>query len=163
MELSRSGGDGVVDVFCGNPHRQHLSPGQMERGLCVVLDCVVFGRRDQSAGAANKADQKGSYFIVKALIYNNAGAANKTDEVVVWGKNTGTPEAPVWTTKEIAIPVPASTTWEDGKRYVYTFVFTTTGNGGYDPGTNDPVLTPITLQVDVDDFVDAGNKDVEMK
>ncbi|MGM9846666.1 MAG: fimbrillin family protein [Muribaculaceae bacterium] len=121
---------------------------------------------DQAAGAAKAAGQANSYFIVKALIYNVAGeTVSKDNDVVVWGKNTGTEETPVWATKEIAIPVPASTTWEDGKRYVYTFVFTTTGNGGYDPDYNTPVLTPITLEVTVDDFVDAGNKDkdVEMK
>ncbi len=32
-----------------------------------------------------------------------------------------------------------------------------------DPGTGDKVLTPIELTVSVDDFVDAGNTDVEVK
>lgn len=109
------------------------------------------------------AENTGSYFLVKALIYNVAGeSVDKTNDVVVWG-TAPSGEKTSWTTKEIAIPVPASTTWEDGKRYVYTFVFTKTGNGGYDPDNNKPVLTPITLQVDVDDFVDTKNKDVEMK
>ena len=112
----------------------------------------------------DKADaastQDNSYFIVNALIYNMpTTTSTPEDQVVVWGDNT----SGSWKTKPIAIPVPASTTWEDGKRYVYTFVFTTSGNGGYDPGTNDPVLTPITLEVKVDDFVDAGNKDVNME
>lgn len=112
---------------------------------------------DKSAAAST---QNNSYFIVKALIYNVAGASvDKANDVVVWGDNT----SGSWATKEIAIPVPASTTWEDGKRYVYTFVFTTDGNGGYDPDDNTPVLTPITLEVTVDDFVDAGNKDVTME
>ena len=110
--------------------------------------------------AAKAEGQTGSYFLVKALIYNVAGSeVNKTNDVVVWGTKTGD----TWGTKEIAIPVPASTTWEDGKRYVYTFVFTTDGNGGYDPNNNNPVLTPITLQVTVDDFVDAGNTNVLME
>ena len=64
---------------------------------------------------------------------------------------------------KIAVPIPASTTWEDGLRYVYTFNFTTTGTGGVDPGTGKPVLTPIELTVTVDDFVDAGNTNVEVK
>ncbi|MDD6131442.1 MAG: fimbrillin family protein [Bacteroidales bacterium] len=111
---------------------------------------------NKSAAASTQTD---SYFIVNALIYNVAGASvDKDKDVVVWGDNT----SGTWKSKPIAIPVPTSTTWEDGKRYVYTFVFTTDGNGGYDPDHNTPVLTPITLQVTVDDFVDAGNKDVTM-
>ena len=35
--------------------------------------------------------------------------------------------------------------------------------GGSDPSSGDPVLTPITLSVTVDDFVDAGNKDVNVE
>ena len=111
-----------------------------------------------SDGAAAAAGQEKSYFIVNALIYNVAGAAfNPTDDIVVWGVN----DSGTWKSKPIAIPVPA-TTWEDGKRYVYTFVFTTDGNGGYDPEHNTPVLTPIKLSVTVDDFVDAGNSNVNM-
>lgn len=112
---------------------------------------------DKSVAAKTQAN---SYFIVNALIYNVADGAtfNPSTDIVVWGDNS----SGSWKTKPIAIPVPTSTTWEDGKRYVYTFVFTKDGNGGYDPGTNDPVLTPIKLQVTVDDFVDAGNENVNM-
>lgn len=92
-----------------------------------------------------------AYFEITAKIWNVAGAAvDKGNDVVLHeGK--------------IAVPIPASTTWQDGLRYVYTFNFTTYGTGGVDPGTGDPVLTPIELTVSVDDFVDAGNTDVEVK
>lgn len=92
-----------------------------------------------------------AYFEITAKIWNVAGAAvDKNNDVVLHdGK--------------IAVPIPASTTWQDGLRYVYTFNFTTYGNGGVDPGTGKPVLTPIELTVTVDDFVDAGNTDVEVK
>ena len=99
---------------------------------------------------------KGSYFLVKAKIWNVAagnGHRAASDDVYLWGSSS---EA-----KDIAIPIP-STTWIAGKRYVYTFIFTTDGNGGYNPGDGEPVLTPITLSVTVDDFVDGGNKDVNM-
>ena len=86
-----------------------------------------------------------AYFEITAKIWNVAG----NDVVLHDGK--------------IAVPIPASTTWQDGLRYVYTFNFTTYGTGGVDPGTGDPVLTPIELTVYVDDFVDAGNTDVEVK
>ncbi len=111
-----------------------------------------------STGTASASTD--SYFLLKALIYNIAdegGTVNTGTDVVLWG---GKDTSDNWITKYIAIPVPASTTWEDGKRYVYTFVFTTDGNGGSDPDTGKEVLTPIKLEITVDDFVDVANKDV---
>ena len=92
-----------------------------------------------------------AYFEITAKIWNVAGAAvDKNNDVVLHdGK--------------IAVPIPASTTWQDGLRYVYTFNFTTYGNGGVDPGTGKPVLTPIELTVTVDDFVDAGDTEVKVQ
>lgn len=113
-----------------------------------------------SSGIASSSTD--SYFLLKALIYNIAdagGTVNTNTDVVLWG---GKDASDKWITKYIAIPVPADTKWEDGKRYVYTFVFTTNGNGGSDPTTGDPVLTPIKLEITVDDFVDVENKDVEL-
>lgn len=101
-----------------------------------------------------------AYFLINAIIYNVAGSeVDKSKDVVLWGTKTGS----TYTSKPIAVPLPTTTIWEDGLRYVYTFNFTTTGTGGVDPGTGDPVLTPITLSVTVDDFVDAGNTDVDVK
>lgn len=93
------------------------------------------------------ADQDGSYFLVKCLIYNVAGAnVAKTTDVCLWGEDGKA--------KELAIP--AAFTWEQGKKYVYTFVFGK-GNGGYNPDPTDPtpepVLVPITFDITVDDFV----------
>ena len=92
-----------------------------------------------------------AYFEITAKIWNVAGAAVDKDHDVLLHNG------------KIAVPIPASTTWQDGLRYVYTFNFTSYGTGGVDPGTGDPVLTPIELTVSVDDFVDAGNTDVEVK
>ncbi|MDD5819284.1 MAG: fimbrillin family protein [Bacteroidales bacterium] len=92
-----------------------------------------------------------AYFLLTAKIYNVAGTeVNKSTDVVL---HDG----------QIAVPIPTGTTWVDGLRYVYTFNFTTYGTGGVDPGTGSPVLTPISLTVTVDDFVDAGNTDVDVK
>ena len=113
-----------------------------------------------SGPAAAASDQNKSYFMVKALIYNMPTETSvPTDQVVVWGEKT----ASDYVSKYIAVAIPSATTWEQGKRYVYTFVFTETGNGGYDPDNNKPVLTPITLEVKIDDFVDAGNEDIDLK
>ena len=92
-----------------------------------------------------------AYFEITAKIWNVAGATvDKGNDVVLHdGK--------------IAVPIPASTTWQDGLRYVYTFNFTTYGNGGVDPGTSKPVLTPIELIVTVDDFVDVAEKEVNVQ
>ena len=92
-----------------------------------------------------------AYFLLTAKIYNVAGTVVNTDTDVVLHNG------------KIAVPIPAGTTWVDGLRYVYTFNFTTYGTGGVDPGTGSPVLTPISLTVTVDDFVDAGNTEVEVK
>lgn len=109
-------------------------------------------------GAAAAPSQTKSYFMIKAKIWNIADAVGgwTAEDVLLWGEGTGTP-----TTKYIAVPAP-SVTWEDGKRYVYTFVFTTDGNGGSDPDTGKEVLTPIKLEITVDDFVDVANEDVEL-
>ena len=70
----------------------------------------------------------------------------------------------------VAIPT-SDIKWEQGKKYVYTFIFGE--GGGYippvdpeepdtdpeDPGK--PVLVPITFQVTVDDFID-GFQDIDM-
>lgn len=101
-------------------------------------------------------DAKGSYILVNCVIRNIAGTeVNKDTDVVLWGNIT---ESGV-TSKKIAIP--AAFNWEEGKKYVYTLVF---GEGGGTtppdgPGPS-PVLVPITFDVTVDDFVNAGNTDV---
>ena len=115
-------------------------------------------------GAAGASGQDDAYFVVNALIYNDKDADpaltfNKAENVVLWGTNDGSGN---WTAKPIAVKLPAMQ-WEDGFRYLYTFNFTDYGVGGSDPGTGAPVLTPITLEVTVDDFVDVADKEVEVK
>ena len=117
-----------------------------------------------SLPAADPAQSK-AYFVVNALIYNDKDADpsatfDKTDNVVLWGKDLGSGN---WGPKPIAVQLPTGMKWEDGFRYLYTFNFTNYGVGGTDPGTGDPVLTPITLEVTVDDFVDVADKEIEVK
>lgn len=115
--------------------------------------------------AAEDPTQDKAYFVVNALIYNVADPSVpfvKTDNVVLWGKESS-PGAGDWSTKPIAVKIPTGQEWEDGKRYVYTFNFTTYGTGGTDPGTGTPVLTPIELTVTVDDFVDVAEKEVDVQ
>lgn len=103
---------------------------------------------------------KQSYILVDCIIRNVVGdEVNKGTDVVLWGNITESGVAP----KKIAIP--AAFNWEEGKKYVYTLVFGDGGgvtppvDGGDEPGPA-PVLVPITFDVTVDDFVNAGNTDV---
>ena len=106
--------------------------------------------KPSAADAAKKA-----YFVLTCKIWNvaNGTSVDTDNDVVLWGAAGH---------KEIAVCIPAGTVWEQGKRYVYTFTFTTTGNGGIDEDGN-PVLTPIELSVTVDDFSKGTDTDVEMK
>lgn len=109
-------------------------------------------------GVAGNADN-GSYFLVNCAIYNVAGDAFDAEE-----------DTPLWGTtgahKQAAIPVAIN--WEQGKKYIYTFIFGE--GGGYDPedpdpedpDKPDPVLIPITFEVTVDDFVEVPAQDIDM-
>lgn len=115
---------------------------------------------DENATAGKPADQEGTYFLVKCQIYNvaNQEVGKQDDDYCLWGENSAA---------DVAIPVALN--WEQGKKYIYTFVFGD-GNGGYDPDPDDPedpdkptpVLVPITFEVTVDDFVPVPEREVEM-
>lgn len=109
-------------------------------------------------GLAGKASN-GSYFLVNCAIWNVAGnVINKETDVQLWGTDGQCRKA--------AIPVAIN--WEQGKKYIYTFIFGE--GGGYDPDDPDPedpdkpdpVLIPITFEVTVDDFVEAPAQDIDM-
>ncbi len=107
--------------------------------------------------APNPADQDGAYFLVKCKIRNVANPSSGVTDQDVY----------LWGTKDEAqnVAVPADFNWEQGKKYIITFVFGN-GNGGYNPGTTDPnpepVLVPISFTITVDDFAKV-EEDVEMK
>lgn len=100
-----------------------------------------------------------TYFLIKAKIWNIAGTVfTPGTDVILWGTGDS---GDVTGAKDIAIPA-TDITWEPGKRYVYTFVFTTSGEGGADPDSGKDVLTPIKLKVTVDDFVKGSDETVNM-
>ncbi len=110
-----------------------------------------------TTGGSKPAEQDNTYFLVKCKIYNVAGNSvsivdGTVDEVCLWGDGEAQG-------KEVAIPVALS--WEQGKKYIYTFVFGN-GNGGYDPEQpNTPILVPITFNVTVDDFITGSNDKID--
>ena len=100
-----------------------------------------------SNGGTKPADQDGSYFLLTAKIWNVAGASfDENKDVLIYNG-------------DIAIPTDARV-FEGGKRYVYTFIFTAGGNGGWTPDPVTPVLTPVKFTVTVDDFVNEDNKNI---
>lgn len=108
--------------------------------------------------SGNYAKDKGAYFLVKCAIYNVAGDEFAEGDTALWGSTSEH--------KNVAIPV--NPTWEQGKKYIYTFVFG--DGGGYDPENPDPdpddpdpVLIPVTFTVSVDDFVPVDvDPDIDM-
>lgn len=103
-------------------------------------------------GSAYKTDC-GAYLILTCSIWNVAagdGSERTASDIILWNN------------KDIAVKLPATLAWKHGYKYVYTFKFTKTGDGGTDPGTLDPVFTPITLSVTVDDFAEETETPVDM-
>ena len=106
----------------------------------------------------NYAKDKGAYFLVDCAIYNIAGDEfDPVNDTPLWGTTDAH--------KQAAIPVAIN--WEQGKKYIYTFVFGE--GGGYDPENPDPdpddpdpVLIPITFEVTVDDFVEVPAQNIDM-
>lgn len=92
--------------------------------------------------AATNSKYNGTFIAVKCKIWNVSGG-NEDDDILLHG-----------TANDYAYAViPVSFKWQQGKKYVYTFVFGN-GNGGYedDPENPKPVLVPMTFKVTVDDF-----------
>ena len=131
-----------------NPNTLYVLP----QSFGDSADTPLWNGTDALMDGSTYKTTTGAYLILTCQIFNVAGASYAGTDIAVWGESEA---------KDIAVKLP-NTEWKQGKRYVYTFTFTTAGNGGTDPGTGKPVLTPITLSVTVDDFVDGGNKDVDM-
>lgn len=109
------------------------------------------------AGASAGTDKyNGTYLAVKCKIYNIA-TPNAT------APNGGYVEGDICLHDGWAV-IPVELNWEQGKKYVYTFVFGD-GNGGYedDPDDPKPVLVPMSFTVTVDDFMvkNEGHKDMK--
>ena len=156
-EVKKIAGDGaVVSLTVTDPGTQEHNKNTM-----YLLPQTLTAWNPDSKATPGDVAQTGAYFLVKCKIFNVADPATgyQPSDVRIWPKADDT-------YADVAIPF--SATWVGGKRYVYTFVFTDKGNGGFNPNPSDPskpedVLVPIKLVVTVDDFVDAGNTDVEMK
>lgn len=104
----------------------------------------------ETTGALNTTN-KGVYFLVDCQILSGT---NK--DIQVWPSDASQTHA------EVAIPA-SKLTWEQGKKYIYTFTFGE--GGGYVPGEEpkpDPTLIGIDFDVTVDEFKDGDGQDIDM-
>lgn len=107
--------------------------------------------------------ETGVYFKVTCKLWNIATPGtdgNKTDSDILLypAVTTGETEA---STAAGDVLIPVSIDWQQGMKYVYTFVFGE-GNGGWDPNGPDPVFVPITFDVSVDEFIPVTNQDIDL-
>lgn len=96
--------------------------------------------------------KQGSYIILYCKIYNvSNGTVDRTNDVVL--ESTG-------------VAMPIAFAWEQGKKYVYTFIFGADTNGGYeidgDKPTDEEVLVNINYSVTVDDFLEGGSYNAKL-
>lgn len=150
-------GDDPVSLTVTDPAKKEYNYNTLyvlPQSFGTSADTQLWNGTDPLMDGSTYKTTTGAYLILTCQIFNVAGASYAGTDIAVWGKDGA---------KDIAIKLP-NNEWEQGKRYVYTFTFTTDGNGGYNPeDNNNPVLTPITLNVTVDDFVDGGVADpIEM-
>jgi len=125
--------------------------------MILLPQQVVAWNPNTIAKASSSTD---SYFTLSCVFYNVVDAGKTGEDLYATSNLTalyGTDAAPA----TVTIPVP-DITWEQGKKYIYTFIFNTDTNGGYDPDGNE-VLVPIKLDVDIDDFIPVTEEEVEME
>lgn len=105
----------------------------------------------ETTGALN-ASNTGVYFLLDCQMLTGAN-----DDIQLWPKKGGETHA------EVAIPA-SRLTWEQGKKYIYTFTFG--DGGGYEPGTDpnpNPTLVGIDFTVTVDGFIDGTGEELDME
>ena len=120
-------------------------------GALFMIPQALTPWNPSTTGALN-ADNTGVYFLLNCQILSGT---NK--DIQVWPSDADE------TFAEIAVPA-NTLTWEQGKKYVYTFIF---GEGaGYEPGTDpdpDPTLVGIDFDVTVDEFIAVTpDQDIDM-
>lgn len=131
--------------------------GAAYSGALFMIPQALTAWDPETTGALSPTN-KGVYFLVDCQMLSGE------DDVTVW------PTAEMDTDNdgyaEVAIPA-SDLTWEQGKKYIYTFVFGK--GGGYEPGTDpdpDPTLYGIDFTVTVDEFINGfapdDDKEVDM-
>ena len=119
-------------------------------GALFMIPQALTPWNPETTGALSQTNT-GVYFLLNCQILSGT---NK--DIQVWPSDADE------TFADIAVPA-ETLTWEQGKKYVYTFIF---GEGaGYEPGENpnpDPTLVGIDFKVTVDEFINGANQDIDM-
>ena len=109
-----------------------------------------------TTGALNTSNT-GVYFLLNCQILSGT---NKN--VTVWPTTEADDDSDGYA--EIAIPASNLDKWEQGKKYIYTFIF---GEGaGYEPGDKPdpkPTLVGIDFDVTVDEFMNGAGQEIDME
>lgn len=119
-------------------------------GALFMIPQALTPWEPETTGALSD-ENKGVYFLVDCQILSGT---NK--DIQVWPSDASQTHA------EVAIPA-SQLTWDQGKKYIYTFTFGE--GGGYVPGEEpdpDPTLIGIDFDVTVDEFKDGGEQDIDM-
>lgn len=113
-------------------------------GFLGVMNLIPQTVAKWNPKADNGADN-GAYFLIGVTFRNIVNGVVDADHVIYEGKT--------------AIPVDID--WEQGYRYIYNLKFGE-GDGGYQPGTDKPVMVPVKIEVEVDDFIPVEGGDINM-
>ena len=137
--------DGVQDAKDLTTTEEGVYTGSL---FMIPQDLTPWVPKDEGSETTNNV-----YFLLDCQIFSGDNR-----DVQVW------PENATLTSAEVAIPA-KSLNWEQGKKYVYTFVFGE--GGGYIPGPDPdpkPTLVGIDFTVTVDEFINgfAPNDDEEV-
>lgn len=123
-----------------------LTDGVVANTLLLLPQEVAAATPATAKATFDSAVADGFYFLVK-LSYKDT-----KNNTYLYGSESQTEY----------VAIPAAIDWKAGMRYVYTFVFGDGMNGGYVPGSDNPVLYPINFSVEVADFQPVDNKDVNL-
>lgn len=150
-EVLRKGTDDNVTWLTGNSIY-----GDDETGKASTLMLIPQSTTAADAWSADKTN--GNCFILDVEAYNIA----KPDANDANGGFAGTDEEVVIHNGKLVVPI-VDMTWNQGYRYIYTFVFGKDGSGKDPEDPENPVFVSIKYTVTVDDFVPSEGTEIDMK
>jgi hypothetical protein len=120
----------------------------------IGLSCRIYHLKQNDNKAVNSAD---FFEFDGAKLKNTAAVAALSPELKYGGTDASGNDNGEF--KELVVPMPVMNigtdvdNWQAGRKYVYTFKIGTGSNGGYDPGSGDPVLRAITFTGGIVDWI----------
>lgn len=150
-EVLRKGTDDNVTWLTGNSIY-----GDDATGKATTL--MLIPQSTTAANAWSAVNNDGNCFILDVEAYNIA----KPDATDANGGFAGTDNEVEIHNGKLVVPI-VDMTWNQGYRYIYTFVFGTDGSGKDPDDPENPVFVSIKYTVTVDDFVPSEENEIDMK